>query len=178
MSYQEGISGKTCPLTNSGLYVPKHNPMVFFDDVTNNNSSASAYCIAHVRPYTELQTALNQNTVARYNFITPNLCNDMHDCGIAAGDTWLSTELPKIMNSQAYKSGGAIFLTWDEGEGTSDGPIGMIVASPFAKGGGYQNTIRYTHSSLLRTLQEIFSVGPFLGDAANATDLKDLFKTF
>ena len=40
--------------------------------------------------YTELETALTQNTVARYNFITPNLCNDMHDCGIAAGDTWLS----------------------------------------------------------------------------------------
>jgi len=176
-SYQEDISGTTCPLTNAGLYAPKHNPMVFFNDVTDNNSSTSAFCIAHVRPYTELQTALTQNTVARYNFITPNLCNDMHDCGIAAGDTWLSTELPKIMNSQAYKSGGAIFLTWDEGEG-SDGPIGMIVASPFAKGGGYQNSIHYTHSSLLRTLQEIFSVGPFLGDAANATDLKDLFKTF
>jgi hypothetical protein len=178
MSYQEDISGTTCPLTNAGLYSPKHNPMVFFNDVTNNNNPSSAYCIAHVRPYTELQTALDQNTVARYNFITPNLCHDMHDCGTAAGDMWLATELPKIMASQAYKAGGAIFLTWDEGEDGSDGPIGMVVASPFAKGAGYQNTIHYTHSSLLRTLQEIYGLSPFLGDAANATDLKDLFKTF
>jgi hypothetical protein len=28
---------------------------------------------------------------------------------------------------------------------------------------------------MLRTLQEIFSVGPFLGDAANAVNLSDLF---
>ncbi len=177
-SYQEDISGTTCPLTATGLYAPKHNPMVFFNDVTNTNSSSSPFCIAHVRPYSELETALAQNSVSRYNFITPNLCHDMHDCGTAAGDMWLSTELPKIMASQAYKTGGAIFLTWDEGEDGSDGPIGMIVASPFAKGGGYQNTIRYTHSSLLRTLQEIYAMTPFLGDAANATDLKDLFRTF
>ena len=35
--------------------------------------------------------------------------------------------------------------------------------------------LTYTHSSDLRTMQEIFHVGPFLGDAANATDLSDLF---
>ena len=39
-------------------------------------------------------------------------------------------------------------------------------------------TIAYTHSSTLRTLQEIFGVQPFLGDAANATDLSDLFSDF
>src|SRR5579862_1890993 len=51
----------------------------------------------------------------------------------------------------------------------------MIVLSPLAKGGGYSNTVHYTHSSTLRTLEEIFNVGPLLGDAANATDLGDLF---
>src|SRR4051794_13164487 len=78
-SYQEGISGTVCPLTENGLYAPKHNPMIYFDDVTNNNNPDSAYCIAHVRPYSELTTDLQQNTQARYNFITPNLCNDMHN---------------------------------------------------------------------------------------------------
>jgi len=43
---------------------------------------------------------------------------------------------------------------------------------------GYSNTIHYTHSSTVRTLQEIFAVTPLLGDAANATDLQDLFQTF
>lgn len=32
-----------------------------------------------------------------------------------------------------------------------------------------------THSSTLRTIQEIFGLSPFLGDAANATDLSELF---
>ena len=51
----------------------------------------------------------------------------------------------------------------------------MMVMSPYAKGGGYSNTIRYTHSSLLRSLEEIFNVTPMLGDAANSNDLGDLF---
>jgi hypothetical protein len=151
--------------------------MIFFDDVTDKNNPNSAYCIAHERPYSELAGDLQNNTVARYNFITPNLCNDMHDCSIGTGDTWLSREVPKILNSAAYKNGGALFITWDEGEG-GDGPIGMIVLSPSAKGGGYSNTIHYTHSSALRTIQEIFGVTPLLGDAAKATDLRDLFKVF
>src|SRR5258706_6249202 len=37
-SYQEDIDGITCPLDEKGLYAPKHNPMVFFDDVTDNNN--------------------------------------------------------------------------------------------------------------------------------------------
>jgi phosphatidylinositol-3-phosphatase len=182
-SYQEGISGTVCPLIGEGLYAPKHNPMIFFDDVTNTNDPNSSYCIAHVRPYSELDTDLQQNTQARYNFITPNLCNDMHNTcaplndAVMQGDTWLAQNLPAILNSQAYMNGGIVFITWDEGEG-GDGPIGMIVLSPEAKGGGYSNTIHYTHSSLLRTLQEIFGVTPLLGDAAQATDLSDLFTTF
>jgi phospholipase C len=182
-SYQESISGTMCPLTGNGLYAPKHNPMVFFDDVTNNNNPNSAYCIAHVRPYSELTTELRQNTEARYNFITPNICNDMHDScaplndAVKQGDTWLAQNIPAILNSQAYKNGGIVFITWDEGEG-GDGPIGMIVLSPDAKGGGYSNTIHYTHSSTLRTLEEIFGVTPLLSDAARAADLRDLFKTF
>ena len=84
-----------------------------------------------------------------------------------------------ITNSAAYQRGGAIFITWDEGQG-GDGPIGMIVLSPNAKGGGYQNTIHYTHSSTLKTIEEIFHVTPLLGDAATSTtnDLSDLFASF
>jgi hypothetical protein len=172
-AYEEDIDGTTCPLVSVNRYAPKHDPFVFFDDVTNTNNPNSAFCISHIRPYTEFAADLQNNTVARYNFITPNLCNDMHDCSVTTGDTWLSQQLPAIFASQAYKNGGAIFITWDEGEG-GDGPIGMIVLSPFAKT-NYSNTIHYTHSSMLRTVQQIFNVGPFLRDAANATDLSDFF---
>jgi phosphatidylinositol-3-phosphatase len=182
-TYQENISGTTCPLTSSGRYAVKHNPFVYFDDVTNTLNPNSAECINHVRPFTEFASDLANNNVSHYNFITPNLCNDMHDSckptrnPVKQGDTWLSQNIPLILNSAAYQAGGAIFITWDEGEG-GDGPIGMIVLSPFAKGHGYSNTIHYTHGSTLRTLQEIFGVTPLIRDAANQTDLKDLFVSF
>jgi phospholipase C len=182
-AYEGNISGTSCPLTDSYPYAARHNPFVYFTDVTNNLSSSSAYCVAHERPYGELATDLANNTVARYNFITPNLCDDGHDsCAplndpVKQTDSWLSSEVPKILNSQAYKDGGALFITWDEGEG-SDGPIGMIVLSPAAKGHGYSNAIHYTHGSTLRTLEEIYGVSPLLGAAQNASDLSDLFTSF
>src|SRR6266566_8126798 len=181
-AYEESIDGKACPLVDHYPYATKHNPMIFFDDVTGTNHPNSAYCIAHERPYGELATDLPNHTVANYNFITPNVCDDMHDScsptndGMKQGDTWLSHAVPTILNSQAYQNGGALFITWDEGENGSDGPVGMIVLSPYAKGNGYHNSIQYTHSSTLKTIQEIFHVTPLLGDAANATDLADLFQ--
>ena len=165
-SYQEGISNTACPLTENGLYAPRHNPMVYFNDVTNANDANSPYCIAHVRPYSELASDLQHGTQAHYNFITPNLCDDMHNAcaplndSVKQGDSWLAQNIPLILNSHAYKNGGIVFITWDEGE-DGDGPIGMIVLSNDAKGGGYSNTIHYTHSSTLRTLEEIFGVSPF-----------------
>ncbi len=179
-TYQENIGGTTCPLTSSPLYAPKHNPFVYFDDVTNTNDPNSATCLMHVRPYTELATDIANNTVPHYVFITPNLCNDMHDsCSpvndpVRQGDNWLSTEVPRILSSAAWQNGGALFVTWDEGV-SGDGPIGMIVVSSLGKGGGYNNAIHYTHGSTLRSFEEIFGV-PLIRDAVNQTGLSDLFK--
>ena len=43
---------------------------------------------------------------------------------------------------------------------------------------GTRTPSSYDHSSTLRTIEEIFGVTPMLGDAANATDLSDLFASF
>ena len=179
-SYQENISGTDCPAHDNFPYTSRHNPFVFFDDVVADDN----YCITHIRPFYELSADLKANTVARYNFITPNLTNIMHDLVPGSpssrlqGDNWLAKEIPTILASAAYQEGGVIFIVWDEGsDETNDGPIGLIVLSPLAKGNGYSNQIHYTHSSLLRTLEEIFQVRPFLRDAANAKDLSDLFRT-
>ena len=188
-AYEENISGSDCPITPEGavdanggaLYQPRHDPFVYFDDVTGTLNPKSANCIAHIRPFTQLKADLETNSVARYNFISPNLCDDMHDpCGgdaIAHGDAWLKANVPAILNSTAYRSGGVLFLTWDEA-GKGDGPVPMIVLSPFAKGNHYSNSLYYTHSSTLRTIQEIFGVTPLLRYAATARDLSDLFAEF
>ena len=182
-SYQEDIDGLTVPLNDVNGYAVRHNPVMYFDDVTGTNNPDWPYGISHIRPYSELAGDLANNTVARYNFITPNLCDDGHDfCAplnniLAQADAWLSAEIPRILASPAYTNNGAIFITWDEGV-AGDGPIGMIILSPLARGGGYHNDIQYTHSSLLRTMQETFGVGPLLNYATNATDLSDLFTQF
>jgi hypothetical protein len=182
-AYQEDISGDYVPLIAKNGYVPRHDPFVFFDDITGTNDPNNAFGIAHIRPYSELAGDLAHQTVARYNFITPDLCDDGHDTcapqndSIRQIDDWLGSEIPKIIDSAAYSNNGAIFITWDEGANNSDGPIGMVVISPQVRnGGGYSNNIHYTHSSFVRTMQEIFGVTPLLNDAANATDLSDLFR--
>ncbi len=76
---------------------------------------------------------------------------------IAEGDNFLSMIVPEIEASQAYKNDGAIILWWDETEGGDDAShtIGEIVISPDAKGNAYTNNILYSHSSALRTVEEI-----------------------
>jgi len=83
-------------------------------------------------PLQQLFTDLNNNTVANYNWITPNQFNDMHTAltggykgltgdaaAIRQGDDFLAQIVPIIMASQAYQDDGAIFLWWDESEGTN-----------------------------------------------------------
>ena len=177
-AYSEGASATELPLSGGPSSI-NHTPFIYFDDVTCTNDPACAYGLAHVRPYEELAGDLTNNTVGRYNFIIPAVCHNMHDvCGLGdpvlQGDLWLSQEVPRILNSPAYTNQGALFILFDETDG-ADPQIPMILLSPLAKGEGASSGVRYTHSSMLRTLQEIFSVGPFLGDAANAVNLSDLF---
>jgi phosphatidylinositol-3-phosphatase len=191
--YAEGITAGQCPIADiTGTdYAVKHVPQVFFDDVAGNPpSSSAAPCKADVVPFTQLATDLAANAQARYDFIVPNLCDDMHGdllfqniCvqgltdTVNLGDTWLKNNLPAILASQAYTDVGAVFIVWDEGSGSSgDNPMGMIVVSPKAKA-GYSNTTRYDHSSTLKTISEIFGVTPPRA-AASATDLGDLFTSF
>jgi len=188
-AYEESISGTDCPLepqgpkdsSGSNLYQPRHFPQIYFDDMTDAQNPASSYCIQRARPLAALASDLKENKIGRYNFITPDMCHDGHDpCGgneIAHIDAWLKATLPLILESAQYKAGHVvIFITADEAQ-NGDGPIPFLALGNGVKK-GYRNEIRYTHSSLLRTLEQIFKVSPMLGDAANATSLKDLFSVY
>jgi phosphatidylinositol-3-phosphatase len=184
----------TCPVDFTYLDV-EHVPQVYFEDINASLNPKSTECISHVRPYYQLSIDLVHDTTARYNFITPNLCHDGHE-GISPcdaqepkdntqrSDAWLKRNVPLILQSKAYNDGGAIFILWDEAEDSgqfSDGPIGLFLLSPFAKGGGkaaYSNSIHYDHSSTLKTIEEIFHITPLLGGAAGdkTSDLRDLFQ--
>lgn len=182
-------------------YAAKHNPTIFFTDTNGGNDPTAANPAAqYYAPMQQLQSDLANSTYSQYNWITPNQYNDQHStlsggftyrgthytgdaANIAQGDNFLSIVVPQIMASDAFQNHNGTIVIWnDETEG-GDGPDRTsmeIVISKLAKGNAYNSTIRYTHSSDLKTLQELYNVGGFsptgfLGDAANATDLADLF---
>ena len=184
-------------------YAAKHNPQLFFTDTNGGNDATPGNPLsANYAPLQQFFEDLANDCMAEYNWITPNQFNDMHTtlaagykgltgdpAKIKQGDDFLAQIIPVIMASNAYKNHGAIIIWFDESE--SDGvagdnaddfnhTIGEIVISERAHknvdGLPYASPVFYTHSSDLRTMQNIFHVGPYLGDAVNANDLSDLFK--
>ena len=185
-------------------YAAKHNPQVFFTDSNGGDDTTPSNPLSHnYAPLQQLFVDLANNSVADYNWITPNQYNDMHStltggfsgltgdaANIRQGDNFLSIVVPAIMASRAYQDRGAIIIWWDETE--QDGvandnaddfnhTIGEIVISPLAhpnvNGLPFASSVLLSHSSDLRTMQKIFHVTRplFLGDAVNANDLSSLF---
>jgi len=186
-------------------YAAKHNPQAFFTDSNGGDDPTPANPLSHrYAPLQQLFTDLANNSVAQYNWITPDQFNDQHTAlkggfqgltgdaaNIKQGDNFLSMVIPVIMASNAYRDHGAIIIWWDESE--QDGvandnlddlthAVGEIVISPDAHPNEahlpFASDVLLTHSSDLRTMQEIFHVTRpfFLGDAIHANDLSSLFK--
>jgi hypothetical protein len=182
--------------SNQFNYAAKHTPQLFFTATNGgNNPTTSNPFSANYAPMQQLVTDLANNTVAKYNWITPDQYNDMHTsltggftyngihytgdaANIAQGDNYLSIVIPEIEASDAFKNNGEIVIWNDETEGEGASTAGFtsteIIISPLAKGNAYTNDISYTHSSDLLTLEGFTGV-PCLADACNATPLTDLF---
>lgn len=183
-------------------YAAKHNPQVFFTDSNGGNDTTTANPLRfQYAPLQQFFTDLANNSVADYNWITPNQFNDMHTAltggfqgltgdaaNIRQGDNFLAQVIPVIMASKAYKENGVIIIWFDESEGDAAGDnaddfnhtVAEIVISQKAHknvhGVPFASAVNLSHSSDLRTMQEIFRLrGPFLGDAANGADLRSLF---
>jgi hypothetical protein len=187
-------------------YAVKHNGMPFFPDTSGGDNPTITNPLSHnYAPLQQLAFDLANDGVADYNWITPDQYNEMHSgltggfagltgdaANIKAGDNTVSRLVPLIMASKAYKDGGVIILWWDESESVSGEnqddfthTLGEIIISrlahPNVNGLPYASSVNFSHSSDLRTMQEVFHVkatggsSPFLGDAANAIDLSDLF---
>ena len=106
--------------------------------------------------------------------MTPNLCNDTHDCSVNTGDTWLQNFIPQITASADYKAGKTvIFLTWDEDDGSSGNHVPTIVLSPYTTPGTQSGTA-FNHYSLLRTTEQLLGQ-PLLGNATSATSMTQAF---
>jgi hypothetical protein len=157
-TYQEGM-GAPCGLSSHGRYAVKHNPFAYFADISGSDGRVfqpSDRCLSHMVDYSRVDADIAAGTVPDYVFVTPDLVNDMHDGTIAAGDSWLSHEIPKILATDAYKNGGSLFLLWDEGSANGDDPP-FIALSPNARAGFVSQTT-YDTTSYLKTVQAILGL--------------------
>src|SRR6185312_2806849 len=94
-----------CTSGTSG-YARKHNP---WSDFTDLSSSTNLMYTAFPSDFTTLPTL---------SFVIPNLCNDMHDCSITTGDTWLKNNLDAYV-TWAKTHNSLLIVTWDEDDSTT-----------------------------------------------------------
>ncbi|HEX8939336.1 MAG TPA: alkaline phosphatase family protein [Candidatus Limnocylindrales bacterium] len=157
-TYTAGIDGP-------GTYARKHEPAISFTDI----SGSAARC-SHVGPLAGFDPA-----AANFELIVPNMCNDMHDCSVATGDSFLRGFVPRITASPAFADS-VLFITWDEGSsGTGGGGhVATVVVSPHVAPGTV-SALPHTHYSLLRTVEDAWGLG-CLANACGANDMRELFR--
>jgi hypothetical protein len=161
-----------CTAQNSGRYAVKHNPFMYYPGVTDDKPS----CAAHVVPFTQLGEDLKSTSgLPNYAFISPNMCSDMHDCPVAAGDAWLSRQVPKILTSPAFTTQNSLLvIVWDEGDDNSN-KVSTIFAGPGAKK-AYKSDVAFDHYSLLHTIESLWSLAPLTDNDRTAPVMSDMLK--
>lgn len=162
-SLQDGMA-KPCSSGNAGRYAVKHNPVQYYPGL-------AADCAARSVPMTS-----PPDLSARFTFVTPDLCHDMHDCDVRTGDDWLAGWLPAVLDAPQYRAGRtAIFVTFDEDEGDSGQRVPLLAIAPPVHS-GTQVGVTADHYALLRTTEELLGLTPYLGQAATAPSLRAAFR--
>jgi hypothetical protein len=181
-------SNDPCPLT--GFYTTG-NPPIDFTDIPYDE------CLANDVPAGTAQDGmatfnadLTTGNVADFNFVIPNGCDDGEaQCKPVNNrytqfDNFLAREIPLIESSPAFGSDGVIVVTYDEDQRMgglaaknglgSGGHIACALISPLVQPADYADTT-YSYS-VLRTIQDGFGLGPYLGSAAQFAALPVVWK--
>lgn len=181
-------SNDPCPLT--GFYTTGNPPI----DFTNISYPE---CLANDVPagtpddgMTTLNADLATGHVGDFNLVIPNGCDDGEgNCAPVNNrytqfDDFLAREVPLIEASPAFGRDGAIVITYDEDQRMggiaaknglgSGGHTVCALISPLVRPGDYP-TQTYSYS-VLRTIQDGFGLGPYLGSAAQVGPLPVTWK--
>jgi hypothetical protein len=174
-AYMENLPA--CPAqSDAGEYAVRHDPFVYYPQDVQ-------YCGSKIVPATQLSADIASGQLPQFAWLTPNVCDDMHDsCSgsqIAYGDNYLEGVVPQILN--ALGPDGAVFITFDEGAsdeggglaGAAGGNVVMIAAGSAVRA-GYRSSAHYDHYSLLATIESAWGL-PRLDNAASAPLMTDLF---
>ncbi len=164
-AYLEGMPEPCFAGAGHDGYAKKHNPFAYYRDVM----SVRRRCRRLV-PFTRLGRDLRRGTLPSFVWISPNLCDDTHDCPVGAGDRFLARTVPLLL--RAIGPHGYVIVTWDEGTSdrgccgsASGGRIATVVAGPdVRRGARLQRPV--DHYGTLRTIEDSLGL-PRLAHAAD-----------
>jgi phosphatidylinositol-3-phosphatase len=176
-AYMEGLPHPCFMQSQAGGYAKKHDPFAYYRNIIDSPPRCR-----HIVGFEALAADLRDGRLPTYAWITPNLCDDGHDCGVAAGDRFLARTVPALLAELGPR--GFLVLTWDEG--TTDkgccgvatgGRIPTILAGPDVRPGARDIEPVDTYG-VLATIEQALGMPP-LGAAADPHNgsLDPLFKS-
>jgi hypothetical protein len=152
-----GFTGCSSP---DGRYARKHNPWV---DFTSTPPAANAPLSALPADYAALPTV---------GVVIPDMCHDMHDCPVSAGDRWARDNLAGYAQ-WARSHNSLLVVTFDEDDGRSQNHIATMLVGPMVRAGDVAG--RADHYTLLRTVEDMYGL-PALGQAAHTAPLTGIWE--
>jgi hypothetical protein len=160
-AYMEGMSSGC--YRNVNHYALKHNPFAYY----------GAACPNQVVPFSDFASDMTSGNVPQFVWITPDLCHDGHDCSNNVVSDWLSQTVPLILESEAWKDNGVLFITYDEGEDSANSVLTLVIRDRQVN---LRSSVAYDHYSLLASIEDLLGL-PRLAQAANAEAMSDLLAT-
>jgi phospholipase C len=169
-TYAEGIPSPGFTGARSGRYAKKHDPFLYFPSVASNVARR-----ARVVGLPQLASDVRSNTLPTFSLVVPDLCNDMHDCSVATGDTWLKEQIVPLLSSRTLARS-VVFVVFDEGSSDrgGGGRVAALALGPRVKRGAHA-TAPTTHYGLLRTIEAGLSL-PFLGASRSAKPIVGIWR--
>ncbi|MCK7622640.1 alkaline phosphatase family protein [Streptomyces sp. RS10V-4] len=153
-SYNEGLPAQGSTVCSSGRYAQKHNPWFGFSNVPKDTAK------------TFDQFPSDYTALPKVSFVIPDLCNDMHDCSVATGDTWVKNELGGYA-AWAKSHNSLLAVTFDEDNRLAGNRIPTLFYGAHVAPGSSTATT-YNHYNVLRTLEELAGLSAHAGNAASA----------
>jgi acid phosphatase len=173
-AYEEDLPAVGYLTPDTGNYTRHHCPLSYFSDVMG-----SSVQINNLVPFTQFAADLANNQLPGYSFITPNNCNNAHDCPLSTADNWLQANIDPLIKNQQFQKDGLLIITFDEAkksDGTNGGgQVATIVISPASSKAGYRSSTLYQHQSVLRLMLEGLGIKTLPGDAATAPAMWEFF---
>jgi acid phosphatase len=157
--YSESMPSNGYTGCSSGTYARKHNSWVDFSNVPAASNLTYA---SFPTDFTQLPTVA---------FVSPNLCNDMHDCSVGTGDTWLRSHFDGYAQ-WAKTHNSLLIVTFDEDNSASSNHIYTSFVGAHVTVGSYSEKI--THYTVLRTIEASYGLAG-INNAASLSPITDVW---